>query len=43
MLLKDAVTGGNTAEVKRSKYNAVNINYKKMHLKKLLANEVEPK
>lgn len=29
MLLKDAVTGTNTAEVKRSKYDVVNINYKK--------------
>lgn len=43
MLLKDAVTGTNTAEVKRSKYNVVNINYKIKAFEKKLAHEGKPK
>lgn len=43
VLLKDAVTGTNTAEVRRSIYNADNIDYEKRMCLKHLAHEMESK
>jgi len=43
VLLKDAVTGTNTAEVRRSIYNADNIDYEKRMCLKQLAHEMESK